>query len=41
MNINDYFYLLKGWEGNIPIYQYMDLDYLFSLLESKQYFENK
>ena len=21
MNINDYFYLLKGWEGNIPIYQ--------------------
>lgn len=41
MNINDYFYLLKGWEGNIPIYQYMDLDYLFSLLESKQYFVNR
>ena len=41
MNINDYSYLLKGWEGNIPIYQYMDLDYLFSLLESKQYFVNR
>lgn len=41
MNINDYFYLLKGWKGNIPIYQYMDLDYLISLLESKQYFVNR
>ena len=41
MNINDYSYRLKGWEGNIPIYQYMDLDYLFSLLESKQYFVNR
>ena len=41
MRITNYYYLMKGWEGNIPIYQYMDLDYLFSLLESKQYFVNR
>lgn len=41
MRITNYYYLLKGWEGNIAIYQYMDLDYLLSLLESKQYFVNR
>lgn len=41
MRITNYYYLLKGWEGNIAIYQYMDLDYLLSLFESKQYFVNR
>lgn len=41
MRITNYYYLLKGWEDNIPIYQYMDLDYLFSLLEGKRYFVNR
>lgn len=41
MKTNGFYYLKKNWEGNIPIYQYMDLDYLFSLLESKQYFVNR
>ncbi len=41
MRITNYYYLFKGWEGNIAIYQYMDLDYLFSLLERKQYYINR
>ena len=41
MRITNYYYLLKGWEGNIAIYQYMDLDYLLSLFESKLYFVNR
>ena len=24
MRITNYYYLMKGWEGNIAIYQYMD-----------------
>ena len=41
MKNNQYYYLKKGWQNNIPIYQYMDLDYLFSLLESKHYYVNR
>lgn len=41
MRLTNFYYLLKGWEDNISIYQYMDLDYLFSLLESKRYFVNR
>lgn len=41
MRLTNFYYLLKGWEDNVSIYQYMDLDYLISLLESKQYFVNR
>lgn len=41
MRTIELYYYKKGWEGKeIPIYQYMDLDYLFCLLENNVYFVN-
>jgi len=41
MKTIDLYYYNRNWEGNVSIYQYMDLDYLFSLLENKVYHVNK
>lgn len=41
MNLNVYYYRHKDGEDDIPICQYMRLDYLFQLLETQRYYASR
>ena len=38
MNKMRYYYLMDGLDENLPICQYMDLDYLLRLLGTRSYY---